>query len=270
VTVFTRRRVAELAADALRRAGVDGVLPTALDAVRAAAGLEIVGASLGAGVLGAYWFEERAVFVDRGQSEPRQRFTEAHETIHALCPWHRATLMLDDEDTLSGRVRDQLEAEANYGAAHLIFQGGRFVRDAAAEPVSVAVPLALAERYGASRHAALLHYAEEHPEPVALLVLGRWPGADGVPPVWRCVASPAFRARFGPQAGALASLPAIADLLDEARRSQSPPSTRLALRDRGGTPRLLHAEAYSNRRCLFLLVAAPLSALRAPRARRTA
>ena len=29
--------------------------------------------------------------------------------------------MLDDEDTLAGRVHDQLEAEANFGAAQLIF-----------------------------------------------------------------------------------------------------------------------------------------------------
>ena len=196
------------------------------------------------------------MFIDGGQSEPRRRFTEAHEAIHALCPWHRATLMLDDEETLSGRVHDQLEAEANYGAAQLIFQGGRFHRDALAEPVSLRTPLALAERYGASRHAALHHYAGEHPAAVALLVLGRWSGADGALPVWSRVESPSFRERYGRLApGVLAPGTVASGLVDASRRANEPPSAPLALRDRGGTPRPFTAEAFSNRRCLFLLVA---------------
>jgi hypothetical protein len=261
---FARRRIAALAAAALRDAGVEGVLPTPLAAVREAAGVRtVVDAAPGEGILGAYWYEERAVFVDRGQSEARQRFTEAHETIHALCPWHRATLMLDDEDTLSGRVRDELEVEANFGAAQLIFQGARFRRDASASPPSLGAALALAERYGASRHAALHHYAAEHPEAVALVVLGRWPGADGALPVWSRVASAAFRARFAAlDAGLVGPRGAAAELLEEARRAKEPPSARLPLRDRDGAARRVTAEAYYNRRCHFLLVSAP-----SPRAR---
>ena len=100
--VFTRRRIAALAATALRESGAEGVLPTPLEAVRRWAGVEtVVDVAPGEGILGAYWYEERAVFIDGGQSEPRRRFTEAHEAIHALCPWHRATLMLDDEERCS-------------------------------------------------------------------------------------------------------------------------------------------------------------------------
>ena len=84
-SAFTRARIAALVARALRESGALGVLPTPLDAVTASAALELVEApGLGSDVLGAIWFEERTVFVNGGQSEPRRRFTQAHEIVHAV------------------------------------------------------------------------------------------------------------------------------------------------------------------------------------------
>ena len=257
---FTRRRIADMAAATLRAAGVDGVLPTPMEPVRRAAGVrELVDVrELGAEpppgfgrILGAYWYEARTAFVAAGEPEPRRRFTEAHEATHALCPWHGDTLRLDDAATLDGRVHDQLEAEANFGAAHLIFQGPRFHAEAAEHGTSLRTPLALAPRYGASRHAALHFYADEHLEPVALLVAGRWPQRDGTLPIWSTVESPSFLARHGRLGDHLARLDGpLAEILAAARTANDPPGTRVRL-----SGAAFAAEAYYNRHCHFVLVA---------------
>lgn len=117
-------------------------------------------------------------------------FTEAHEIAHLLCPWHRAVVRLDTAGELFGELGVGSEAEANVAASELIFQGGRFAAEAAEHDRSLRTPLALADAYGASGHAAAHHYVERHAEPMALLVAGRWPDACGRLPVWRSVESP--------------------------------------------------------------------------------
>ena len=170
---------------------------------------------------------------------------------HALCPWHGDTLRLDDAATLDVSVRDQIEAEANHGAAQLIFQGRRFHADAAAYGITLRAPLELAARYGASRHAALHHYAADHSEPVALLIAGRWPRRDGTLPLWSTVESLAFRARHGRLADRVARLDgALGELLEAARHTSEPPAGAVRI---GG--RRFAAEAYYNRHCHFVLVA---------------
>jgi hypothetical protein len=177
-SVFTRARIARLCEHALRRSGALGVLPTPLDAVLDAAGVRDrvelaripARPAIAERLLGAVWFEERALFVDRRQSEPRRRFTEAHEAVHLLCPWHAATLRLDTAAELFGPLVEGIEAEANFGAGQLIFQGDAFHAEALACERSLRTPFALAQRFGASRHAAAHHYVEAHPEPVALIV----------------------------------------------------------------------------------------------------
>jgi hypothetical protein len=58
-------------------------------------------------------------------------------------------------------------------------------------------PLELSGSYGASRHATLHYYVEEHPDVVALLIAGRYPHVDGSIPIWQSVESAEFRRRFG-------------------------------------------------------------------------
>ena len=80
-------------------------------------------ATPGRALLGALWFEERTIYVDLSQPEPRRRFTDAHEAMHALCPWHEATLREDTEAELFRATRAAIEAEANYGAARADLPG---------------------------------------------------------------------------------------------------------------------------------------------------
>jgi hypothetical protein len=214
-------------------------------------------------ILGAVLFKERVVFVDTAEPEERQLFTDAHETTHLLCEWHEASLRLDGEETLFRDMTEQIEAEANYGASCLIFQGSRFHRRALHEQVSIRTPLALAPEYGASRHSTLHYYVDGHPDAVALLVAGRYPHGDGTLPIWRSVESQQFLRRFGRLRSHLpgGKLPVLeespsplAEIVNASRLAVDPPDTVVALLDVAGRGRTAFvAEAFFNGRCHLVL-----------------
>lgn len=272
---FTRARITALCEQALKRAGAWGVLPTPLGAVRVAVGVreriafdDLPGAPELARhrVLGALWLEQRALFVDDRQSLPRRRFTEAHEIVHLLCPWHATALRVDTAEELFGPLTRGLEAEANYGASQLIFQAGAFAAEAGRHDRSLRTPFELASRFGASRHAAAHHYVETHAQAVALLVAGRWPDTTGRLPTWRSVESPSFLGRFGrleqhaPATLLHATAGPLAAVIDAARRSSEPIAAPLALVDRGGRARPFSAEVFNNRHCHLIFVAEHVAA----------
>ncbi len=274
---FTRQRIARLAEDALRRADVIGVFPTPIEAVQEAVGvrervdmrrlpkaLAARKPSFMSRILGAYWQDERVVFIDRDQPECRQFWTDAHEGTHAMCAWHAEILRLDNEDTLFKQLHPGIEAEANYGAGHLVFQGGRFHRRALEDQVSMRTPLELSRHYGASRHATLHYYVEEHPDAVGLLIAGRYPQADGSVPIWKSVESQQFLRRFGKLRdhlpdGKLAITDSerapLADIVVASRTALDPLSKTIQITDAGGTRRRFTAEAFFNQHCYFVFLA---------------
>jgi hypothetical protein len=274
---FTRQRIARLAEETLRRADVVGVFPTPIKAVQEAAGVrerinmrELPKAlaakkpSIMSRILGAYWHDERVVFIDPEQPEHRLFWTDAHEGTHAMCPWHAEILRLDDKDTLFKQVLADVEAEANYGAGHLIFQGGRFHRRALRDQVSMSTPLELSGEYGASYHATLHYYVEGHPDVVALLIAGRYQHFDGSIPIWHSIESAEFRRRFGRLKDRLpdgklmltegAGAP-LAEILQASRVAIDPPSTRVEIPDTRDSMHTFVAEAFFNGSCHFVFVA---------------
>jgi hypothetical protein len=265
---FTRARVERLAIDALRRADALGVIPTPLEALRGPAGIVDVrpmpelpqrARATARKLLGATWFEERAIFVERAQGEARRRFTEAHELMHALCPWHAAALREDTSAELFRATAVALEAEANFGAGVLLHQGELARR--LAGPPALAEALRLAAAFGASAHATLHEYVRVHPAPVAVLVAGRFPRRDGSLPVWRGIASPAFAARLPPPAAVLprgiAAGTALREVIEAARHGRAATGARVPWRDRAGGRIELAAEAHDNRHVFLALLAEP-------------
>lgn len=275
---FTKQRIARLAEQTLQNAQVVGQLPTPMEAVQDALGVREVIDISGKGlpeaveakkpsvikrVLGAYLFTDKVVFIDRAEPDVRVTFTDAHEAVHAMCPWHEADLRADDERTLFRPNTDIVESEANYGAGHFIFQGGRFHQRALQEQVSILTPLDLAAEYGASRHTTLHFYVEEHPDAVALLVTGRMSQWDGTLPIWRSVESPEFLRRFGRleerlPSGVLSLVEdskeaPLAGIVRQSRHSVDPPSREVSISDHDGTSHTLIAEAFYNQRCHFVL-----------------
>jgi hypothetical protein len=277
-SAYTAARIEAIVDRALRASGALGVLPTPLEAIRHHARISAVEpiAALPAelrraqgAVLGALWFEPRVLYVDERQPAPRRRFTEAHELVHALCPWHFAVLREDTERELFRPVVAAVEAEANAGAGMLIFQGSAFARRVREEPWSMGTVRALAREHGASVHATLHHCVQAHPGSVAMLVAGRFPRKDGSLPVWRGVESPEFRRRHGAASAlcpqGLAPGTALHGLVEAARTAGDGPGAVVRLGDAVGAPRV-RAEAHYNRHA-FLVV---LSERTAGRARRIA
>jgi hypothetical protein len=274
---FTRQKIARLAEDALRRSQAVGVLPTPIVAVQQSLGvrdridmrrlpkaLEAKKPPIWSRILGAYWHEERVVFIDQEQPTQRQLWTDGHEAGHALCAWHAPVLRLDNEDTLFKCLHPGIEAEANYSAGYLIFQGGRFHREALKDQISIRTPLALCHQYGASRHATLRYYVEHHPYAVALLITGRYVEPDGTIPVWNSIESTEFEQRFGRLQDRLPGKTLriadgpdapLADILLSSRSSIDPPSKAVRIPDRDGTRHPFIAEAFFNQWNHFILVA---------------
>ncbi len=262
---YTLRRIEGIVERALRESGALGVLPTPLEELRGVAGIRAVepvdalpeGVRTGGReVLGAVWFEARTVYVEPSQAAPRRRFTEAHELVHALCPWHAAVLREDTEASLFRPVAEAIEAEANAGAGMLIFQGAAFAERAAGVSASIGPALGLAGVHGASRHATLHHFVATHAEPLALLTVGRFPRRDGSLPVWRSVESRAFARRHGQACGhypeGLRPGTALHALAETARRSSDYPGDRVRLGESG---RRLRAEAMYNRHAFLIMLA---------------
>jgi IrrE N-terminal-like domain len=270
LSAVTTRRLERIAEDALRRAGVLGALPTPLEALRPVAGIRAVEPmpslparvrTPGRDLLGALWFEERTIFLAETQRAARRRFTEAHELMHALCPWHEAVLREDTRDELFRASVDAVEAEANLGAGMLLFQGRRFAQRLAGERPSIGLPLALAREYGASAHAALHQYVVSHSAALAMLVVGRFPRRDGSLPVWRSVESRRWRERLHRAAAALqhgvAPASPLRELVESARRASEPAVARLPWACPRGERQRVVAHAHYNRHAFLVLLEAP-------------
>lgn len=209
---FERRFILARTEDVLKRAGVIDILPTPLDQVMRAAGINElidiselpadIAANKPSGltrIIGAYLFRRRVILIDGKLSSPRRRFTDGHEITHSLLPSHVRAYLLDDERIFRD-TEDYLDLEANIGATYLLFQGPRFHRRALDYETSIETPKMLAGTYGASYHATIRFYVENHPEAVALVVTGRIPHSGGHLPAWSWTESPGFLSRFGPLA----------------------------------------------------------------------
>lgn len=196
------------AKSALGKAGLIGHVPTPLDVLTEAVGLNPI-VDIGdlppdiaarkprawKRILGALVFPARTAFVDLSQAEPRARLTHAHEIGHRILPWHEGAFHLDNHERLLGLTRERLEVEAYLAGGHLLFQP-RFMEQALGYQFSIKTPIALAGEYAASMHATVRYYVMHMPEPVAVLIAGRYRPATSVP-VWDSVESLSFHSQFG-------------------------------------------------------------------------
>lgn len=270
-----KARVGAVAERALEWAGVLDELPTRLDQVAGAAGvekiktmtdlpdqIEVSKPRLWKRILGAVVFSEKTIYVDRqNQIVPRANFTEAHEIGHVLLPWHEDAFRIDDERQLFYETHEELESEANYVAAHLIFQGHRYHERALEDRVSIATPIELADVYRASLHASIRYYVERHPDPVAVLVAGRYTQYDGTLPIWTSFESPSFFEQYGRFVGQLpgarlavdGDLP-LSKIAASVRESPEIVSETIALIDLDGESKRFLAEGFFNQYSVFIMV----------------
>lgn len=134
------------------------------------------------------------------EHDAKRRFVTLHETTHSILPHQQDLIYADTHETLSPNTKRLFEREANQGAAELLFQRTHFTRDAIDHEIGVAAVWLLAQRYGASFHAALRRYAECHDAAIAAIVFDHKPLAL-TPKTWKREETMATRAwldRFGP------------------------------------------------------------------------
>ena len=91
---------------------------------------------------------QRCIYIDKEVVDKKRRFILAHEITHDLLPWHRSLLLGDNEETLSPRCYQVMEAEANFGGRELIFMGSRFTTELRDNEVDWKVIGALGKAYG--------------------------------------------------------------------------------------------------------------------------
>jgi hypothetical protein len=122
-------------------------------------------------VLGLLDRRSNIIYVDPCAHDSRKLFITYHEVTHNVLGWQKIILTQDDDLTLSSECEDLFEAEANYGAAEIMFQCERFESEAKDYDLSIESARYLSTRYDSSFHAAVRRFVERNHRACFLMVL---------------------------------------------------------------------------------------------------
>jgi hypothetical protein len=125
-------------------------------------------------------FDENRICIDEGLPKIKHPWASCHEAGHRILPWHRPYFYADTAETLDPAWQEDLEQEAHYAAARLLFLGDCFRADARDTLPTIAGIKALAKRYGASLTATLRRYVADGPD-LAMTMLASTPPWDPQP-----------------------------------------------------------------------------------------
>lgn len=107
-----------------------------------------------------YLPDRRRILLDASQPEKKHRWSEAHEVVHSLIPWHDDVMHGDNRHTLTATCHEEVEAEANYGAGRLLFLRDRFNSEAMDLPLSIASVQNLHKGFGNTISSTLWRFVE--------------------------------------------------------------------------------------------------------------
>jgi Zn-dependent peptidase ImmA (M78 family) len=148
--------------------------------------------------------DRRRILLDGSLPPKKHRWSEAHEILHSLIPWHDDVMHGDNRHTLLPACHEQVEAEANYGAGRLLFLRDRFGAQARDLPPTIASVQTLNGDFGNTLSSTLWRFVETvgvqrplvgmitcHPHP-----RHRPANFDPDNPCRHCIQSGGFAARF--------------------------------------------------------------------------
>ncbi len=125
---------------------------------------------------------ERIIYVEDSGNDAHQKYVKLHEVGHDILPWqNELSVTAETKQTLSPRIEQLFEQEANQCAADLFFQAGLLANIARDHPTDISSPFDLADTFGASRRATFRHWLEESDRCVCGFLLelepstGQWP-----------------------------------------------------------------------------------------------
>ncbi len=141
------------------------------------------------------------IYIDPLLHTSKKTFVTYHEVIHRIAPWQQIQYTEDDNQTISLGCETLFECEANYGAAEILFQCGRFESEARDFDLSIPSALYFADKYDASCHSTLRRFVERNHRPCLLMVLKptSYTNSDGRTSyvVSQTIQSAAFTLQFG-------------------------------------------------------------------------
>lgn len=148
--------------------------------------------------------DRKRILLDGSLPPKKHRWSEAHEVLHSLIPWHDDVMHGDNRYTLLPDCHEQVEAEANYGAGRLLFLRDRFGAEAKDLPISIASVQSLRTDFGNTISSTLWRFVETvgiHRPLVGMITChphqSRRPADfDPAKPCRHCIQSPGFAARF--------------------------------------------------------------------------
>lgn len=199
-----------------------------------------------------YLPDRRRILLDSSLPAIKHRWNEAHEIGHSVIPWHEA-VMGDDMKTLSPDCRAEVEAEANFAAARLLFLRDRFTDEARAAHPSIDLITRLKTTFGNTLSATLYHFVETAGTELPLLgVISAHPhpqrrpaSFDELRPCRHFIRSPAFGKRFA----ATSETDIFASLAGYCGAQRGGPlgESELLLWDDNGGRHRFHFETFFNR-----------------------
>ena len=123
-------------------------------------------------------FDEGRICIDLDLPKVKRPWASCHEIGHRIMPWHKPFFYGDTAEMLEPDWQAELEQEANYAAARLLFLGDRFSRDARDVPPTVDGIKLLKHRYGTTWTTTLRRYVEQRPERAMAMLVSTAPWKD--------------------------------------------------------------------------------------------
>lgn len=110
--------------------------------------------------------DRKRILIDSNVPPPKQRWVEGHEIGHSIIPWHLATMLGDNNQTLRPACHEKIENEANFAAGQLLFFQEAFVKDARDLAPAISSVTELKKRYGNTITTTLWRYVEQSDSPM--------------------------------------------------------------------------------------------------------
>lgn len=142
--------------------------------------------------------DRKQILLDSTSPPLKQRWSEGHEVLHSVIPWHADYMLGDTKATLTPACHEQIEAEANFGAGRLLFPLKQFEHQYRSTALSIRRIKEISEYFGNTITSTLWRCVEmdEHP---CFGVIGAHPRRppEGKPVVEHLIRSPTFARAFG-------------------------------------------------------------------------
>lgn len=190
--------------------------------------------------------DRKQILLDADLPDLKKRWSEGHEVLHSVIPWHNEYMLGDTAMTLTPSCHEQIEAEANYGTGRLLFPRDDFLSLAQTRPLDLASIKKIAEYFGNTITSTLWRCVEQAEGP-CLGLIGEHPHypREGKQPIEHLIQSPAFASQFGGfnESDAVVMLRRYCEF----RRTGPIGNAEVLITDSNGDAHVFLAESFNNR-----------------------